>query len=447
MLNSNYNDTIIGKNYLSLIYGTLRILKNKNSKVLIIDEADAQMGNHWYKNIGEIEKLIFEKIGKKYNLSSIQKMKNYLKPINTIILLDEKMIELGSSPFANIRELARKLPECFPREILEKLNLLGPDKFDEICFDFFDNMADKVFINQTDKNFHSSEDNLNRIFDDFIKFINQPGLLTEQVHYVLQVLFQTFFSNSKNDDESRYLLTSILSPRYEVDEKGLLDDLQFEFRNLGGDIITANISDWEIYESSLKYIMLDSLDGVIGFENLYMFCRVPKKAPFSRKDPQMEFNSISLECPIEHDILNFYKNKRILFSKDASIGTDFPHFEICINEDGILSGTFSYANNIGTKSSFYYKKVTEDIFKNLPQILPGVEKDDWAHQITFTDGGDFWTENLSSKKSIDKYIKHNDILYQIDDRKKIDNLYYCGPNRTKRMGLYSYTWDILSTLN
>ena len=142
MLNSNYNDTIVGKNYLSLIYGTLRILKNKKNKVLIIDESDARMGNHWYKNIGEIEKLIFQKIGKKYKLSSVQKMDNYLKPINTIILLDEKMIELGSSPFANIRELARKLPECFPIEILEELNLLGPDKFDEICFDFFYKIAD-----------------------------------------------------------------------------------------------------------------------------------------------------------------------------------------------------------------------------------------------------------------------------------------------------------------
>jgi hypothetical protein len=446
MLSSNYNDTIVGKNYLSLIYGTLRILKNKNN-VLIVDEPDAFMGNHWYQNIGEIEKLVFEKIGKKYNLNSIQKMSNYLKPINTIILLNEKMVELGSSPFANIREMARKLPECFPREILEHLNSIGPDEFDNICFEFFDNMAENVFINQTDKSFYSSNINLIRIFDDFLTFINKPGVLTEQLHYVLQVLFQTFFSNGKNDNESRYLLTSILSPRYEVDEQGLLDDLQFEFRNLGGDIITTNISDWEIYDSSLKYIMLDSLDGVIGFDNLFMFCRVPKKVPFTRKDTHMEFNSINLKCPIDHDIINFYKNKRILFSKDDRIGTDFPHFEISIDDDGILNGTYSYANHIGTKSSFYYKKVTEDIFKNLAQILPGLEKDDWAHQITFSDGGDFWTENLSSKQIITKSTKHNDLLYQLEDNTKISNLYYCGPNRTKIMGLYSYTWDLLNTLN
>jgi hypothetical protein len=446
MLNSKYSDAIVGKNYLSLIYGTLRILKNKN-KVLIIDEPDALMGNHWYRNIGEIEKLVFEKIGKNYNLNSIKNMNNYLEPINTIILLNEKMIELGSSPFANIREMARKLPECFPKEVLEHLNSIGPDEFDKICFEFFDNMADKVFVKQTDKSFYTSNDNLVRIFDDFLSFINQPGLLTEQVHYVLQVLFQTFFSNAKNDNESRYLLSSILSPRYEVDEKGLLADLLFEFRNLGGDLVTTNISDWEIYDSTLKYIMLDTLDGVIGFEYLFMFCRVPKKVPFSRKEAQMEFNSISLKCPIDHDIINFYKNKRIIFSKDDRIGTDFPHFEISIDDNGILNGTFSYANYTGTKSSFYYKKVTEDIFKNLAQILPGVEKDDWAHKIEFSDGGDFWTENLSSKKSISKSPKHNDKLYQLEDNSKIKNLYYCGPNRTKIMGLYSYTWDLLSTLN
>lgn len=445
MLKSRYIDTIVGKNYLSLIYGILKITKNK-SEVLIIDEPDALMGNHWYKNIGEIEKQVFEKIGRKYHLQSIQKMDNYLTPINTIILLNDKMIELGSSPFANIREISRKLPECFPKELLFRLNDIGPEIFDKKCSEFFKSMADKVFVNQDRKGFSFSSVDLISIFDEFLSFINQPGLLTEQVHYVLQVLFQTFFSNTKNDNESRYLLTSILSPRYKVDEQGLLDELQFEFRNHGGDIISTSIIDWEIYDSKLKYIMLNSLDGVIGFDNLFMFCRVSKKVPFVRKDSQMEFNSIHLRCPIDHDILNFYKNKRILFSKVDRIGTDFPHFEITIDNDGVLNGTFSYANYTGTKSSFYYKKVAEDIFINLNQILPGLEKDDWAHQISFSDGGDFWTENLSSIASRTITDKRNDLLFSTDNNKVISNLYYCGPNRTKLMGLYSYTWDLLNTI-
>ena len=87
MLKSSYDCTVIGKNYLSLVFSILKIKQNKKS-VLIIDEPDSRMGNQWYLNIGDIEKNVFKEIGHKYNLETLKCFDTYLKPMNTIIFLN-----------------------------------------------------------------------------------------------------------------------------------------------------------------------------------------------------------------------------------------------------------------------------------------------------------------------------------------------------------------------
>lgn len=445
MLKSNYETIIIGKNYLSLIFSILKLSKSKKS-VLVIDEPDTRMGKEWYLNIGEIEKNIFKNIGITYNINTLKSFDSYLHPINTIIFLNEKMIELGTSPFANIREIARKLPECFPENSLELLEAIGVDDFNQLCFDFFQTIANQVIQNEKKLDLNTVNESLSHLFTDFLNFLNRSELISEQLYYVLQVLFQTFFSNYKTNETSQFLLLSILSPRYSIDDKSLMDDLIFEFRELGGDIVDCKIERYEIYKQELKYMMLSSVDGIIGFDECFFFSRIPSKAPFERKENEMEFDSIRLICPIEHDIIDFYKNKRILFSKVDKIGTDFPHLEIYIDENGVLNGTFSYANYIGTKPSFYYKKVAEDIFSNLAEILPGLNKDDWSHQISFTEGEDFWTENLGSRSNISSHIKYKDYLYDREEKFQIERITYFGPNRTKSMGLLSFSKDMIESI-
>lgn len=445
MLKAKYNNIIIGKNYLSIIYGMLKLKKNPNS-VLIIDDPDTKMGNHWYKNIGEIEKQVLIQIGKKYNIDTLKNINISLKPTNTIIFLNDKMIEFGTSPFANIREIARKLPECFPMSSLQRLNEIGPESFNELCEEFFKNMADNIFQTNNELSFLTQNIEIEKIFEDFLLFINKSGLITEQLHYVLQILFQTFFSNIKDNNESKYLLISILSPRYELLENLLADDLVFEFKSNGGELVSAEVNNWEIYQSELKYLLLSSVDGIIGFDEAFLFSRIPKKSPFERKLTDMEFDSICLRCPIDHDIINFYKNKRILFSKFDRIGTDFPHLEVKINEEGILFGTYSYANYMGTKPSFYFKKVAEDVFNSLKEVLPGLNKDDWSHHIDYLEGGDFWTENLSTNLDSKKLKKFGHELYNKESHTLIRNISYFGPNRTKRMGLYSFFRELLMSL-
>jgi hypothetical protein len=446
MLKAKYQDVMVGKNYLSLIYAFMRLKKAKTTTSLVVDEPNVKMGHGWCNNIGNIEKAIIENIGKTYKIDCLANLENYTRPINTIIFLNEKMIEFGPSPYANIREMARKLPDIFDKQYLAEFNKIDPEVFDEICFEFFDRMATlSVSNNKLSDFFQTDEKNLNKILNEFIDYIEGQQLVKKQLHFVLQVLHQTFFTNSINNIEAKYLLISILSPRYIIEEQDLLDDLIFAYQSLGGDITTANVSDWQVYNGESQFITLDSVDGVINFDHLFYFGRVTHLTPFTRPGNDVQFNSIVMECPLEHDFMNFFKNKRILISENDRLGTDFPHWEIEITGKGVLKSTYSFANYEGTKPSFYFKKVSEDVFRSLAQLLPGINLDDWSAQIDYKSGADFWVESLAHKSG-----KTSDYIYQDDglyvDNKKVKNLFYCGPNRTRTLGLYSYTLDLIDSI-
>ena len=55
----------------------------------------------------------------------------------------------------------------------------------------------------------------------FLSYLDNDSLKNKQLQYILQALFQTFFSNKISEVESRYLLCSILGTRYKVDRISL----------------------------------------------------------------------------------------------------------------------------------------------------------------------------------------------------------------------------------
>lgn len=444
MLKPSYKNVIVGKNYLSIIYGLMKMSLSHEASTLLVDDINVKMGAGWCNNIGQIEKSLLKKLGKKYQIKSLINIEKYIKPINTIIFLNEKMIEFGPSPYANIREIVRKLPDIFDKNVLKDFNDYGPELFDEECLALFTKIGEST---QKNSKFSDALNGLNSkieiILNECITYLQQEELVNKQLHFVLQVLYQTFFTNSINNLESKYLLISIISPRYVIDETALMDDLLFEYQSKGGVTTKANIEQWQVYEGKTDFVALDTIDGVINFYQLYYFGRINHHSPFIRKKDEVQFNSIIMLCPLEHDFINFFKNKRILISQNDRLGTDFPHWEIEIQENGLLKAIYSYANYEGTKPSFFYKKVAEDVFKSLGQILPGIKLNDWSSQITYQAGADFWVESLvARKKTHPDQTQKDDLLYDIENKRQVDNIIYCGPNRTRTLGLFSYTKDL-----
>lgn len=449
MLRKSYNHGIIGLNYISLVYGIIS-LKGGDSSVLI-DDNELAFANKWYLNIGHTERAVLLKLGKQYDISCLKNFDNYLSEKNTVLYLNEKMIELSNSPYANIKEIARKFPECFSEVYQKRLIDVNHEVFDNDFFEFLDSNAGKSFELFDQKNLdesfdHSKHLELSEVFESFLNFLEEDKLVTKQLHYVLQVMFQTVFSAGKNELETKYLLTSLISPRYEIDYKALQEDLIFEYRKHGGDMRNTSIRDWGISDNKLNYILLDAIDGIVKVENTFYFGQAKESLPFKSHEMGTQFLSISLKGFVDHEFVTLFRNKRIVFSQEKRMGSDFPYWEVSINDDGLLEGVYSFADYQGTKPSFYYHHALEDLFQSLEMMLPGFVKADWISRAKLIKGNDIWFEFRPSEKADLHPHSKKDFahFYNNETKHKLAGIEHCGPNRAKSLGLYSYLLDIFS---
>lgn len=445
MLKREYDHIIIGRSYISLLKALGEMQRGKS--VLIIDDDRFQLGNNWIYNIGDLERRLLKFYINSYGVERAINLDDYLDKTNTMLYLNDKMIELSSSPFANIKEFARKIPECFSSEFIESLSTIDSENFDKEIDAFFNRILDfSLLRSNTDLlNFFIPENkNIEKVMSTFLSYLDNDSLKNKQLQYILQALFQTFFSNKVSEVESRYLLCSILGTRYQVDHIALESQLFFEYQNRGGDIKTSNISNWEFYNNKLEYILLDTFEGVLHADKFSILGHLNAELPFNYPTEKLLFRSLSLKCSIDHDFSSFFKNKRIVFCESDKIGTDFPHFEVFLKDNEEINVLFSYADHEGTKPKFYFDKASNDVYKSLNQIFPGLQKKDWSSQIKAETSYNIWLENINAKAHRGKTFLYSDIgNYCTLQGKKIDSLIYEGPLRSRYLGLFGYLVNVL----
>lgn len=447
MLANHYNDIVVGQNYVSLI---VAINKVRSRRVLVIDEPNVVLGRGWYQYIGETEKYLLELIGLNHKIDALKYINSYLTQINTIIYLNDKIIELGSSPADNIRELLRKLPELFGKELMDMLHQIEPASFNQHCLTIFQNLANEA--SESGKSLTdcfgklTADPVLKGLYSNILSSFkgSKNNLKAKQFNFVLQVLFQTLFSNSGSVLESMYLMTSILSPRYRVNEEKLVEDLTFEFKQLGGSLKRSKIQDWEIYKGNLNYLLLESYEGVIGLDNLYFFGRLPETVPFHNKFNDTIFNSIEIKVTLGDHHLKSYLNKRVIFSWSDYLGSDSPHWEAYIDQDGTITGIYSYANYEGSKPDFYYNEAMRVFYQSIQKLLPDLSLEEFQFNCQMRPGRDLWMESRKAQKSLSLADKSSARLYSTQDGAQVKGLEYWGPLKAKSLGLFSYLLDLKS---
>ncbi len=448
MLRESYHCGIVGLNYISLLYALITLKSDKTT--LIVNDPELFLANKWLLNIGYVERSTLIQIGQKYDIDCLVNIDNYLIEENTILYMNEKLVELSNSPFINIKEMARKFPDSFSHVYIEKLESCDPEEFDERFFELLEKISENAmedYLNgELDQIFKDCQDfELNDVLESFLNFLDEDKLVTKQLHYVLQVMFQTVFSSAKGNLESKFLLTSLISPRFRIDYETLQEELMLEFRKLGGDLIQTNIKDWGITDHRLKYWLLNTVDGVIQVDESFYFGKISELQPFESEDLGTEFLSISLECYIDHDFIEIFRNKRICFSGEKRMGSDFPYWEVYINEDGMLNAVYTFANYLGTKASFYYHHAIEDVFQSLQIMLPGIDKADFIARSKLSRGSDIWFEYSPEQKALlHPHHKHDfSQFYHKVDTQVLKGIKLCGPKRSRSLGLFSYLLDII----
>lgn len=448
MLRSEYDKTIVGLNYISLIHGIVAL--KKETSVLLIDNNEDANENNWIQYMGDLEKNLFKLLGEEHEIGCLKNIDQYLKPRHTLLVLDDIYLELSYSPFTNITEIARKIPGSLTQEFLSEVKSLGQVKFDQKMKDLTKQIvakSDSLFHKKEMKNLFESQDSLiSKYFDSFIKYLNQDSTQTKQLHNLLQMKFQTVFSSAVDELETKFLLFSLISPRYSASGDTLKNELLYEFRKLGGDLKGTTIQDWGIEKSQLNFILLASIDGVIKTGECFYFSPLRYHAKFHNKINNKRFLSIKIDCLIDHEYIEFFCDKRILFSHKNRMGSDFPFWEVFVDSMGNLRATYAYADTVGTKASFHYTNALDDIYQSLLEVFPGLNREDWVSRAKTYKSNDVWLEydpDQKSKLAPDHKFLLNSI-YLKDSNQQIDNFYFCGFERSKSLGLYSYLLDIFS---
>lgn len=440
MLNKEYHCSIVGLNYVSLIKGIIQLKKSQTS--LIIDDERYSYANTWYFNIGELDRKALIELGSNHQIETLKNIDRYLKPTNTLLHLDNIFIEFSNSPYASLKELARKFPASMSAFFQNEMADIDSEEFNQKIYDLIDLLAKNSFYDDTNKKllslFVESDPIITNMFKRFSAFMQEDGDLVKEFHFALQLMFQTKFSRQVSELGSMYLLLSLISPRYTINEKLLVNDLVFEYRRLGGDIKSTTIEDWGIQDNKLKFILLSSVDGLIGVESCYYFAQLESQKFFSHARPRHYFMSIKLNCIIDHRFVEFFADKRIVFLNKNRMGGDFPYWEVQIDKDGFLSGTYAYANNLGTKASFYYHHALEDLHESLQKILPGLMRSDWIARTKLTKGEDIWVQ--SEAKSSDSFKD----LYLSSNNSQVKGIDYCGPDRSTSLGFYGHLLDVFA---
>lgn len=449
MLSRDYDKAIIGLNFISLLYSLVHLKEDK--EVLLIDRPELLFADKWYSNLSTLDIELLRKIGERYEIGPLINVDLYLYPKNTIIILDDTTVELSNSPYANIRELARKIPETFSEFYQEVLLNVDPEVFDQDFLYYIktinaevEDFFKKESFGEIFKLTHNKE--LNETLDFFLKFINKDGDINKQIHFLMQVMNQSIFSSTKLEFETKFLLLTTLAPRYEVNTKKLISDLTFEFRKFGGDYKKCHIKDWGVSDNSLKYLLLDSLDGVVKVKDTYLFGNIPDEFPFYSFHDKDRFLSINIQALIDHPFLENFKNKRIIFSNESRMGSDFPYWEISINEKGQLYGIYAFADYMGSKESFFYTHCIDDVYESLQKIFPDLSRADFVSSVTVTVGEDSWYNVGANKprKPTPNNLSSYRVLNSKETSKQMKGIHLCSTLRAQSLGFYSYLLDLFS---
>ena len=142
--------------------------------------------------------------------------------------------------------------------------------------------------------------------------------------------------------------------------------------------------------------------------------------------------------------MHLLKNKRIVFSREDRMGSDFPYWEVQVDNNGLLTAVYSFADSLGTKASFYYHHAIEDLYNSLETMLPGLSRADWVARAKLEQGSDQWYEYKPKlKPKLHPSTGENlSVLFDSSSNKKLENMYQYVSNYSKSLVLFSYLLDV-----
>ncbi len=456
-LKKDFDNIVVGKNYLSLLI-SLFLLK-RNESVLLVDDKRVSLGRSWGHSFGDIERDFLALMGTELQLEPLIHVDRYLKRKPYLFKLDERSILLGRTPFENLKELMRKIPEGFQKETLELFNENNQADFNRSCEILFHDIAQSCFkitkLTQFDEfTIDSTMNNLYRkITTGFIhsleKGTEKEKLILKQLLFMFQGKFFYFFTNTYSQFDLKFLFTQMLSPKYELDEEKINHDLEKALAEKKGWLKHTTVQYWQFYEKKLCSILLSSYEGVVHPRKTFFVGNLGNHVPFYYKSKYRKFSDIQLELNYQTPLFKEYEGMEILLSYSKRVGSDFPFWEIQFQSAHSCSFRYLYPKQDGAKPEFYFEQAKSDVLFGLSELFAEFDPAQIEGEIFMGSGGDVWSEVFSyrmgeSKQTIIDQLAESPsaTLINNEDHEFIKTMDYWGPTKIQPLGLLSFLVDV-----
>lgn len=461
MLQKHYPLAIIGKSYLSLLYG-IELLRYFE-RVLLLDDDRLSFGDLYQTGVTQIDYAFLETWG---NDRSIELLKSgeFLHRSPYFLYCGGTQLYLGRSPWDNLQELTRKLHQLFPYTFLfqgqETADLEGDSQENLKWSSQEINKDYRLFCERLGLNGlrFKSIDNFTYEYlmghcPESIKilfklFQRQMSLFPEfgrSFQYFGRILFHKKLASSYTDLELFHFFLCIIGPHYELDIHALSDYLSHVFSERGGHYKHAQVREWKFYKYNPWSIELSSFEGIIHPQKISFLGSHPTGLPLKIEYKGKTFLTVhfSMECNDERIKGDHFNEGIWNFIGDIeSLGTDLPFCKFRI-QAGHIKGHFLYREKKGSKLDFYKMALLDKLTSHLEQLYPGIT----THLDKF---------NL--KRGCEVYMDQSDCFHAPDTlkinqvglydfsiptvRKRLKNVYYYGPLKNGSLGVFGQLMEI-----
>ncbi|MCF8060247.1 MAG: hypothetical protein K9K67_13180 [Bacteriovoracaceae bacterium] len=447
MLQKNYSKAVVGRSYLSFIYG-IELLRHKHS-VLLLDDERLQFGDLFNHGITSLDIEFFKVWGADRDIICLQNIENFLSQKPLYFNWGQKRVRLGDGVWSNLRELYRKFPQFFPfesffygddpsiKENFEKdYNLLtkrlGTNGF---RFKTLENTTIEFLLGQ-------SPQNIKDAFLLFKKGIKDNKKQAWRFLYFARAIYHKRLASSHSEVELFHFFISLLSPHYLLEDQLLIKELAEVFIEKGGHFKETQVREWKFYKGMPWSMELASFEGIIHPQKIAFLGSWPLGLPLKVKHGWQRFQSIHFEADYTDHRLKGRVGDWVIWSSPDYLATDLPMWRLEIM-DGVIRGQFLYREKLGSKLTFYKELLNRLLFKGLEEWLPGVTNS--LVNLKYHPGREVYLDQSNFFKSPPLPRLREVKLYDFSSpflKNKLKNVSYFGPLKGCPLGLYGQLLEL-----
>jgi hypothetical protein len=433
MLDKQFEIAVIGKNYLSIMYG-LKMLVDKN-RVIVINDKRASLGGQILCSHGRLEVELLKQWGKMEGIDQLSHIDQHITPRYSTFHLPTGRLKLGSSsPSNNLREILRKLPFFFEGDS----QLLNSYVFDKDLRDNFDiqyfqylNFLSHFALNSRSGNDFEREFIVNTLPPEMKKLFllfeknylkkknegidwDEKEWSVKLINFIANCYLHYSFSIDQEFYQVFHIFLYLIGPFYHIDDRAVESSLESLFVEKGGVIKNARLKEWVFYKGYPWSIELDSFEGIFHPKKLTYFGGIPTGLPMKIETTSPILKQVTLKTKINKPHLSKSNDKLIhdfYYCNKDMIGGEFALWKITETEE-YLYASCPVLFYPGTKIDFFEKRIVETFNSEIKKIIPGFMSEQWDV---------FWDHDIFHQKLRSKKRKPNQFKDKIFD--------YSGPSK------------------